>query len=82
MTAFGRTAPPEIRRRIPSYLSTFRYFQRVVNFNTQVANCALELCVAQQELHSTEIAGSFVDQCGFCSTQRVSSVQPAVQTDF
>ena len=62
----GRACPlcPSI-----SDVNLFRYGKRVVNLNAQISNGAFDFCVAQQELHSAQVAGPSVDQSRLRSAQ-------------
>ena len=50
-----------------SHVNLFCYRNCVVNLDAQVANCALDLGMAEQQLNGTQVAGSSIDQRGFGS---------------
>lgn len=39
------------------------YGKRIIDLDSEVANCALDLRVAQQKLNCSKISRFFVDQC-------------------
>ena len=39
------------------------YGKRVIDLDSEIANCTLDLRVAQQKLNCSEISSFFVDQC-------------------
>lgn len=45
--------------------------QRVVNLDAEVANRALQLGMAEEQLAGSDIAGSLVDQRDLCAAQAV-----------
>lgn len=47
------------------------YVQSILKLNTKVAYRTIDLSVAQQQLHSAQIAGRAVDFCGFYPAQRM-----------
>jgi len=49
----------------------FRYRERVIDLDAEIADGALDLRVAEQELPSTQVAGAPVDQSCFRSFQRM-----------
>jgi hypothetical protein len=65
-----------------SDLDFFTDLNGIVNLDAKVANGALDLCVAQQQLDCTQIARSAVDQCGFRPPQRVRAELERVETDI
>ena len=46
----------------PLHLSLLRDLQRIVNLDSRIAHGALELGVAEQQLHHSEVLCSSVDQ--------------------
>ena len=46
----------------PLHLSVLRDLQRIVNLDSKIAHGALELGVAEQQLHHSEVLCSSVDQ--------------------
>lgn len=55
--------------------------QSVIDFNAQVAHCAFELRVTEQQLNRPQVLGLAVDQCGLSSAHRVRTVGSGVETD-
>jgi len=75
MTAIGAAATTGFRRW--SSLSEFDLFrdpQCVIDFDTQISNCALKLAVAEQDLDSAQVARLLVDQGGLGSARRMGTV--------
>ena len=53
------------------HFSLFRHFQGVIDLDTQVANCALQLGMSEEQLNCPQIAGPPVDQRRLGSAQRM-----------
>lgn len=64
-----------------SNIDLLRYGKGVVNLNAEVANRALDLGMAEQQLDGTQVPGSAVDQRDLCSAQRVGSEKAWVQAN-
>lgn len=62
-----------------SDVGLLRKDERVVTFDAEVADCALQLRVAQQELASSQIASPLVDQGNLGPTQAVGTIKGRVQ---
>ena len=76
----GPRAPARsISRRLDFRL--LRDFQCVIDFNAQIPNRALELCMAKQQLDSPEILRPFVNQGRFRSAHRMRPIARRVETD-
>jgi hypothetical protein len=58
-----------------------RNLNGVVNLDAKVANGALDLGVAQEELHGPQVASSSVNQRGFGPAERVRSELQRIETD-
>lgn len=60
----GRNWPASERwpARGLSHFGLLRHLKRVVNFDAEVANRALQLRVAQQQLHCAKVLGSAIDK--------------------
>ncbi len=43
----AKKRPPCDGRRMPLDFSLLRYFQRIINFDTQIANSAFDLCMSK-----------------------------------
>jgi hypothetical protein len=52
-----------------SDVDLFGYGEGVIDLNAEIAHCALNLLVPQQELHRPQIAGAAVDECRLGSAQ-------------
>lgn len=77
---FGTSVPD----RLPEfalYLRSLRQAQGIFGVNTEVADRALKLGMAEQDLHRPQIAGPFVDQCHLDPPQAVRAVGRATQAD-
>jgi hypothetical protein len=78
----GRKNTPSllIYRRAPStpfaclHVNALSDRQGVLDFNAQVANRAVKLGVAQQELHRADVAGFSVDERGLRPPQRMCAI--------
>jgi hypothetical protein len=57
------------------------YGQRVVDLNPKVADCALDLRMAEEYLHGAEISGALVDQRRLSAPQRVGAVEARIKPD-
>lgn len=44
-----------------SNLCLLRHFQRIVDFDAEITNGALQLAVPEKQLHSAQVLGSAVD---------------------
>lgn len=55
------------------------HLQRIIDFDTKVANCTLKIGVPQQQLNSPEIFGSFVDEGYFGSSHGVGTIHACVE---
>ena len=53
----------------------------IVHLDSKVANGALDLSMAQQELDGSQVAGSSVDEGSFRPSQRVGAVEGGVQAN-
>jgi hypothetical protein len=65
VTASGRLATrcaANRPNRSNRYTSVCSDLQRIVNLDAEVAHCALQLGMAEQELHHSEVLCSSVDQ--------------------
>ena len=62
-----------------SDLDLFRDGKSVVHLNAEVADGALDLGVAQQKLHRSQIAGPTVNQRRLCTPQRMRAKELCVQ---
>src|SRR5262249_35216259 len=54
-----------------SGINLFRYRECIVDFDAEIADGALDLGVAEQELHGSQVAGAPVDQGRLCPPQRM-----------
>lgn len=55
--------------------------KRIVNFHAEIANSGLDLCVPQQQLDRSQVAGLPIKFRDFGSPYRVSSKPPVVEPD-
>jgi hypothetical protein len=55
--------------------------QRVVDFNAEIPHCALDTAMTKEQLDSSKIAGSAIDQRRFGPSKRVRTIERWVQTD-
>ena len=56
-------------------------FKCIVDFNSKVANSALQLCVPKKELYSAKVFGPSVNQCCLCTTRAMRFISCRIQTD-
>lgn len=66
--AAGAAAPSR------SDIRLLRQDQSVIDLDSEVADCALQLGVAEQKLAGPQISGALVDQCDFGAPQTVRAV--------
>ncbi len=64
------------------HLCLLRQLQGVLYLDAKVANRALELHVAQQQLHSAQILGPPIDQRRLGAADGMCSVSGRIKTDF
>lgn len=64
-----------------SYISLLRHLEGVVNLDAEVTHRALELAVAEEQLHRPQILGAAVDQRRLCSAHRMRPVSRIIQSD-
>lgn len=67
--------------RTRSNIDLLRHFQRIIDFYTQVANSAVKICVAEQQLNRPQVLGAPIDQGRFCAPQRMCSIRRWIQPD-
>ena len=60
----------------------FGDFKSVVDLDTQVPHGRLQLGVAEQKLHGSEVLGASIDQCRLGSPHRVCAVVCRIKTEF
>lgn len=65
-----------------SHLSLLGHLQRIVDFDAEVSDRALDLAVAKQELHGSQILGAPVDQGRFGAAHRVGAILGFVEADL
>ena len=70
------SAPPQL-----SDVDRLRDCQRVIYLDAEVPDCALDLGVAEQNLHGAEIACFSVDECGLGSPQGVRPENRRIKSD-
>src|SRR5262249_21331884 len=54
--------------------------ERIVNLDTEVANGAFQLCVSEQQLDRSQIAGLLVDLCRLSAPHRMRPISRRVET--
>lgn len=54
--------------------------QSIINFDAEVSDRAFDLGMPKQKLSSPDISGPAIGQGGLCSPQRMSTIQPWIQT--
>src|SRR5690242_5572427 len=64
-----------------SDINLFRYRERVIDLNAEVANRTFDLGVTEQELHRPQIAGAPMDQGRLRAPQRMRPKQRRVEPD-
>src|SRR5712671_599577 len=62
-----------------SDIDLFGYSKSIINLDAKVAHRALDLCVAKQELHGSQIAGAPINQSRLGSPKRVGAEKVRVQ---
>ena len=75
----GRWSSPDQRSR--SDLHPFRQHQGILDIDTQIPHCGLDLRMPKQNLHCPQVPGLLLDQGGFCSTQGMGAIVLRAQTD-
>lgn len=53
---------------VSSDVDLFCYRERIVDFNSQVPDGALDFGVPQKQLHGSQVAGAPIDEGRLCST--------------
>lgn len=72
--AFQNAARPFLARPLGSDFGRLGKRKRIINIDTEVSNRVFDLGVPKQNLDSSEIAGSLVDQGSFGAAERMCSV--------
>ena len=70
------SAPPST-----SDIHLFSERNRIINFDTEVSDCAFDPGVAKQQLNRPQVAGSAVDQRCFRAAQGMRSVHGRIQAN-
>jgi len=52
----------------------FGQCQRILNIHAKIPNSILYLCMPQKDLHGAQVAGRFIDDRRFCSSQGVCAI--------
>ena len=63
------------------YFGSFSERERIFDINAQVPNCALDLRMAEQDLHGTQVTCLLVDDGRLRSAERMGSVVFPAQSD-
>jgi len=76
----------DLSRACPLYpgssdINVFSNFKGIVNFYAQTSDGALDLGVTEQQLYRAQVSGPLVYQCRLGSSDRVRTIQAAIQTD-
>ena len=74
--ANGRTV-----RQGSSDIDSLSDAQGIFEFDAEVANCAVCLCVTKQQLDRAEVAGFSTDLCCLCPAQRMGTISAWLQPD-
>jgi hypothetical protein len=79
----GEIDPDRVGRLCPggSDFDLFRYGKSIINLDAKVAHRTLDLCVAKQELHGSQIASPPIDQGHLGSPKRVGAEKVRVQSN-
>jgi hypothetical protein len=64
-----------------SDINLFRYCERIVNFDTEIVDCAFDLRMTEQQLNRTEITGPAVDEGRLCAAERVRPEEVRIQAN-
>ncbi|MEY9523994.1 hypothetical protein ABIF70_005135 [Bradyrhizobium japonicum] len=64
-----------------SDVDLFCYRERVVDFDPEISNGALDLCVPQKELYGSQIAGPSIDQGRLGPTKGMRPEKVRVQSN-
>lgn len=64
-----------------SNLCLFSHLKSIVDLDANVANCAFQLRMPEQQLYSAKIFRPAVDQRGFCTTHSVGSICGIVEAN-
>lgn len=62
------------------HLGLLCHFERIIDFDAEIANGAFQFAVTKQQLHGAKILCSPIDQCRFGSPHRVGSVADAASS--
>jgi hypothetical protein len=65
----------------PLHLDTFRNLKRNFEFDSEIADSAVHLGMAKQELHGPQVPGLFVNLRGLGSAHRVRAVSAWLKAD-
>src|SRR4051812_23038217 len=67
---------------IDSNINLLSYRESVVDLDTKISDCALDLCVTQQYLHCPKVASTPVNQRSFGSSERMGPKKLRVRPGF
>jgi hypothetical protein len=57
------------------------YGQRVIDLNSEIADCTLDLGVAQQELNCSKISRLFIDQGSLGPAEGMRAIEARIKAD-
>jgi hypothetical protein len=63
-----------------SQLDLLRDAERIIDLDAEVANCAFELRVPEEQLHRPQVAGLLLNLRHLCSPHRVRPISRAIET--
>jgi hypothetical protein len=64
--------------RLGSEVDLFRYGKGVIDLNAEISDRALDLGVAEQQLHGSQVASPTIDKGRLCSSQGMGAEQVRV----
>jgi len=67
--------------RLASHVDLLGYRQSIINLDTKIANRALDLGMAKEQLDCPQIAGAAIDHGGFGPAQGMRAEQARIETD-
>jgi hypothetical protein len=67
--------------RLASHVDLLGYGQSIINLDTKIANRALDLGMAEQQLDGPQIAGTAIGYGGLGPTQRMRTEEALVEPD-
>jgi len=64
-----------------SDVDLLRYGKRIIDLDSEIADCTLDLCAAQQQLNRSKVSGFLIDQSCLGPAERMCPIQACIQTN-